>query len=163
MRRALRHLIERVARTGLLLVFAMGSPSIGGAFRCCSSGEHGGGAAHQMSRPGGTAVSTTDTRVDSPTAGSLGHAHAAHATPAQDASEGAPDAGGEESSSLPCDCVGECCAPPALAHAAPTIRLGATLRPESSAPVVARGDRRPHDRLGFLLPFANGPPHRLTV
>jgi hypothetical protein len=116
-----------------------------------------------MTRPGDTVVASTDARAGSPEAASLGQAHAAHAVPTHDAPDDAHDSAPEESSSLPCDCVGECCAPPALAYAAPAIQLGAELRPESSAPVIARGDRRPHGRTGYLLPFANGPPHRLTV
>jgi hypothetical protein len=46
---------------------------------------------------------------------------------------------------------------------APRVRLGGELRPESSAPAIARGDRYTEPRVDVVLPFANGPPHRLTV
>ncbi|MBK8649578.1 MAG: hypothetical protein IPN16_24155 [Gemmatimonadetes bacterium] len=173
MRRALRHLIARVARTGLLLVFALGSPAVGGAFRCCSSGEHGAGATHAMGKGTGPAVASASTSHESAHAAQpSGHEHHRAARFAEDAASNEDaharaDAREEvpptDAPSGPCDCIGHCCAAPALVHVAPATRLAVELRVVSDAPVVARGDRRPHDRVGFLLPFANGPPALLTA
>lgn len=143
MRIAIRDFITRVARTGLLLVFALGAPSIGGAFRCCSSGAHGMAAAHAMALQ------------DAPTADHAGAHH--HAQDAADPRGTTPPA------DAPCDCVGHCCAAPVLAQVAPSVRLADVECAESSVPDIARGDRRPASRVDFLLPFANGPPHLLTA
>lgn len=143
MRSAIRLFITRVARTGLLLVFALGAPSIGGAFRCCSSGAHGTGAAHV---------------VASPTAPTADHASAHHHVPDD------PDARGKTPpADAPCDCVGHCCAAPVQAQVAPSVRFAEVACAESSAPDIARSDRSPAGRLDFLLPFANGPPALLTA
>ena len=103
MRSVIRHFITRVARTGLLLVFALGAPSIGGAFRCCSSGAHGPGAAHAMASQ------------DAPAAD---HAAAHH-----HALDDAGRRGETPPADVPCDCVGHCCAAPVLAQVSPSVRV----------------------------------------
>lgn len=143
MRSAIRHFITRVARTGLLLVFALGAPSIGGAFRCCSSGAHGTAAAHAMA--------SQDAATADPVAT---HHHA---------QDDADPRGKTPPADAPCDCVGHCCAAPVLAQVSPSVRVAEVVCAESSAPEIARGDRRPASRVDFLLPFANGPPQLLTA
>jgi len=147
-------LCERRVLRGLVLalVFATGSPALGGAFRCCAADGHG-------AMPGGVAESVAESvATEAP------HEHHAH-----HASVGVQLAGPPEASApspvapterdTPCTCIGPCAgaavavaSPPPAAVPRALERIVAVTSPGLLRSWVA------DDRSNFQLPFANGPP-----
>ncbi len=136
---------SRLLRTGLLFLFLVGAPSVGGAYRCCSTGDHDGG--HRAS------VRVSD----------VADAHATHAL------HGAGHATGHESkaptehqrSGAPCTCVGHCCAAPAIALGAQAARIPEAAQRSVEHVAIRDVALRLDSRDAHRLPFGNGPPFSL--
>ena len=124
-------LLTRFSRALLLLTFAVGSPALGGAYRCCTV------AAEQSERESATSNGS---------AGDVGHAH--HATP--DSSEDAP--------AEPCECVGQCHQSPPLRPLVASISTSFIVR---VGPLLVRTGGAllaPARAEDHRQPFGNGPP-----
>ena len=146
-----RFFASRLLRTGLLFLFLVGAPSVGGAYRCCSTGDHDGG--HRTSGAASGIHQVHD-------------AHAAHEMPMPAVAHHAPPAAPAEHHQVPdgapCTCVGHCCVPPAIAR-------GAAPAPLPDAPQLLAAPVAIHDaglrldsRDAHLLPFGNAPPAPLA-
>ena len=128
---------SRIAGVVAFVAMLFGSPSLGGAYRCCHAG-HGGVVAHadrDVMHCGPTA------RVAMPMGGMPGDQ-----APAHDAK--------------PCDCVGPCNGAVAAAvivpaHVLPGGTVTAIPAPVFSPPALALDYRG-----SFFLPYANAPPVR---
>ncbi|MCC6929094.1 MAG: hypothetical protein IT359_08910 [Gemmatimonadaceae bacterium] len=146
---------SRLLRTGLLFLFLVGAPSVGGAFRCCSTGDHDGGRRASAAAAGGHQPR------DAHAAHAAHDAHAGHgvAPSAHSESKGPAEEG---SAGAPCTCVGHCCVAPSIALGAQGIRLPDALQ-FRVAPVAIRDTGLQLDsRDAHLLPFGNGPPPSLA-
>ncbi|MBP7549664.1 MAG: hypothetical protein KA761_05210 [Gemmatimonadaceae bacterium] len=124
--------------TLLLAALTVGSPSLGGAYRCCAVEGHGAGGRSHAATP------TADE-----------HAH--HRMDAE--GPATPEAPAE-----PCSCVGPChfVLLPAPSSSA-SVSFVADVRPSDVA-AYPDADAAPRDRrLARALPFANGPPATPTV
>ena len=147
MRDLRRFFASRLLRTGLLFLFLVGAPSVGGAYRCCSTGDHDGG---HRARAGLAAAND---------------AHGAHAmhmgAPSVQHHAPTPDEH-QAPGNAPCTCVGHCCAAPVLALGAAGVQLPAESPLVATRASIEEREHRLDSRDAHLLPFGNAPPAPLA-
>jgi hypothetical protein len=144
----------------MMLVFAVGSPSVGGAYRCCTAE-----ASHEASH---AALSGGEAAV-TPLADAHHHPDAESATQVGiadvDAQSGAEhdDAPLHGAGSPPCECVGQCHDSPPQRPLVATYAARQVIRDDARMVVAGENRSTPTKDREHRQPFAIGPPTTARV